>query len=683
MRSFNSRLVVAVLMALSLGLAAVGLAQTDNSGRGFDTSRMDQSVSACTDFYQFANGNWLKATEIPAAFSSWGSFNILAENNRKTLHEILEEAAKKSNAAKGSNEQKIGDYYASCMDEARREAEGAKPLQPKFAAIEKIKDQRDLQAELARMHREAIPALFGFGSVPDFKNSSIVIGFAGQGGLSLPNRDYYMNTDDKSKELRDKYVQHVGRMFQLLGDSPEQAAANAKTVMAFETRLAQNSRSPIELRDLSKQYNMMTPAQLKTLTPDFSWPDYFKGIGAPNMAQIDLAHPEFFQAVNKMMSDVPLADWKTYLRWQLVNAAASALSSQFDNEHFDFFSRTLEGRKEQYPRWRRCVSATDANLGEALGPVYVAKAYTPEARARMQTMINNLITAFRERLSKLDWMSDQTRQAAIAKLDAFKQKIGYPEKWIDYSAFNVTRDSYLENVLRSGAFQQARDLNKIGKPVDRTEWGLTPPTVNAYNNWLYNEIVFPAGILQAPFFSQEADDAINYGAIGAVIGHEITHGFDDQGAKFDKQGNLQNWWTEVDMKNFEKRSECIINQFSGYEVEKGLNMQGKLVAGESIADLGGLYVAYDAFQKSMQGKPRPANIGGFTPEQRFFLGWAQVWASKARPEFERLIAQSDPHPISRFRVNGPLSNMPTFATAFQCKAGDAMVRPQTDRCQIW
>ncbi|HVG35499.1 MAG TPA: M13 family metallopeptidase, partial [Pyrinomonadaceae bacterium] len=438
-----------------------------------------------------------------------------------------------------------------------------------------------------------------------------------------------------------------------------------------------------ELRDLSKQYNMMTPAQLKTLTPDFSWPDYFKGIGAPNMAQIDVAHPEFFQAVNKMMSDVPLADWKTYLRWQLVNAAATALSSQFDNEHFDFFSRTLEGRKEQYPRWRRCVSATDANLGEALGPVYVAKAYTPEARARMQTMINNLITAFRERLSKLDWMSDKTRSAAIAKLDAFKQKIGYPDKWIDYSAFNVTRDSYLENVLRSGAFQQARDLNKIGKPVDRTEWGLTPPTVNAYNNWLYNEIVFPAGILQAPFFSQEADDAINYGAIGAVIGHEITHGFDDQGAKFDKEGNLQNWWTPEDMKNFEKRSECIINQFSGYEVEKGLNMQGKLVAGESIADLGGLYVAYDAFQKSLQGKPRPANIGGFTPEQRFFLGWAQVWASKARPEFERLIAQSDPHPISRFRVNGPLSNMPTFATAFQCKAGDQMVRPQTDRCQIW
>jgi putative endopeptidase len=681
MLSLNSRLFMAVLLALVLGLAVV--AQTDSNSRGFDVSRMDRTASACNDFYQFANGNWLKATEIPAAFSSWGSFNILAENNRKTLHEILDEAAQKTNAAKGSNEQKIGDYYASCLDEAKREAQGTKPLQPEFAAIEKIKDLKDLQAEVAHLHRAAIPTLFSFGSLPDLKNSSMVGGFAGQGGLSLPNRDYYTKDDDKSKELREKFVQHVGRMFQLLGDSADTAAANAKTVMAIEMRLAQNSRTPVELRDFSKQYNKMNLAQLKTLTPAFSWPDYFKGIGAPNITEINVGHPEFFQAMNKMLTDVPLAEWKTYLRWQLITAVAPALSSQFDNENFDFFSKTLQGRKEQYPRWRRCVAATDTNLGEALGQVYVARAFTPESKARMQKMINNLMTAFRERLSKIDWMSDETRRAAIAKLDAFGQKIGYPDKWIDYSALNVTRDSYLENVLRAGEFQEARDLKKIGKPVDRTEWGITPPTVNAYNNWLYNEIVFPAGILQAPFFNAEADDAINYGSIGAVIGHEITHGFDDQGAKFDKEGNLQNWWTEADLKNFEQRSDCIVNQFSSFEVEKGLNMQGKLVAGESIADLGGLYVAYDAFQKSMQGKPRPANVGGFTPEQRFFLGWAQVWASKARPEFERLLAQSDPHPLSRFRVNGPLSNMPTFAEAFQCKTGDPMVRPVTNRCQIW
>jgi putative endopeptidase len=681
MCSLNLRLLGAVFVALAVGVGV--LAQTGDSGRGFDASRMDRGAAACTDFYQYANGNWLKTTQIPAAFSTWGSFNILAENNRNTLREILEEAAKKQGAAKGSNEQKIGDYYASCMDEAKREAQGVKPLEPEFDRIEKIKDVRDVQAEVARLHRQAIPTLFSFGSLPDLKNSSMVGGFAGQGGLSLPNRDYYTKDDEKSRELREKFVQHVARMFQLLGDSAEKAAANAKTVMAFETRLAQNSRSPVELRDFSKQYNKMNLEQLKTLTPNFSWPDYFKGIGASNITELNVGHPEFFQAVNKMLNEVPLADWKTYLRWQLITATASALSSRFDNENFDFFSRTLEGRKEQYPRWRRCVSATDANLGEALGPIYVARAFTPESKARMKTMIDNLITAFRERITKLEWMSDETRRAAVAKLDAFKQKIGYPEKWIDYSALNVTRDSYLENVLRAGAFAQARDLNKIGKPVDRTEWGMTPPTVNAYNNWLYNEIVFPAGILQAPFFNPQADDAINYGAIGAVIGHEITHGFDDQGAKFDKEGNLKNWWTDVDLKNFEQRSECIIKQFGAYEVEKGLNMQGKLVAGESIADLGGLYVAYDAFQKSMQGKPRAEKIGGFTPEQRFFLGWAQVWAEKATPEFERLMAQSNEHPLARFRVNGPLSNMPPFAEAFQCKAGDAMVRPASDRCNIW
>ncbi|HEX8137532.1 MAG TPA: M13 family metallopeptidase [Pyrinomonadaceae bacterium] len=681
MRSVNLRLCGAALLGFVLGLGAV--AQTADSGRGFDTSRMDTSAAACTDFYQFANGNWLKATQIPAAFSTWGSFNVLAENNRNTLRGILEDAAKKQTAARGSNEQKIGDFYASCMDEAKREAQGVKPLQPEFDRIEKIKDLRDFQAEVAHLHRQAIPTLFGFGSLPDLKNSSMVGAFAGQGGLSLPNRDYYTKDDDKSKELREKFVQHVGRMFQLLGDDPDRAAANAKTVMAIETRLAQNSRSPVELRDFTKQYNMMNLAQLKSLTPNFSWPDYFQGIGATNIKEINVGHPEFFQAVDKMLTEVPLSDWKTYLRWQLITATASALSSKFDNENFDFFYRTLEGRKEQYPRWRRCVAATDAYLGEALGPVYVAKAFTPESKARMQTMINNLITAFRERISKLDWMSDETRREAISKLDAFKQKIGYPEKWIDYSSLNVTRDSYLENVLRSGQFAQARDLNKINKPVDRTEWGMTPPTVNAYNNWLYNEIVFPAGILQAPFFSPQADDAINYGAIGAVIGHEITHGFDDQGAKFDREGNLKNWWTAADLKNFEQRSECIVKQFGAYEVEKGLNMQGKLVAGESIADLGGLYVAYDAFQKSMQGKPRPEKIGGFTPEQRFFLGWAQVWAEKATPEYERLMAQSNPHPLARFRVNGPLSNMPAFAEAFQCKTGDAMVRPASDRCLIW
>ncbi|MDT7777643.1 MAG: putative endopeptidase [Acidobacteriota bacterium] len=681
MRFFNFRVACAGLVASVLALAA--LAQTGGTGRGFDKSRMDETASACNDFYQYANGTWLKTTEIPAAFSSWGSFNVLAENNRKTLHEILEESSKNTKAKAGTTEQKIGDFYASCTDEAKREAEGAKPLAPYLARIDKVKDLKSLESELAYFHREGLPALFGFGSGPDFKNSSMNIGNAGQGGLSLPNKDYYTKTDDNSKQLRDKFVQHVAAMFQLLGDAPDVAAKNAQTVMAIETRLAQNSRGPVELRDPTTQYHIMTVADLDKLTPHFTWEDYYGSLGLPKNLQINMAHPEFFQAVDKMLVEVPVADWKTYLRWNLVNSAASALSSKFETQNFEFYGKTLSGRKEQYPVWRRCVSAADSNLGEALGQVYVTRAFTPQAKQRMQTMVNNLIAAFNDRLTKADWMSDETRKAAIAKLAAFKQKIGYPDKWIDYSRLNVSRDSYAANVIRASEFAQMRDFNKIDKPIDLTEWGMTPPTVNAYNNPFRNEIVFPAGILQPPFFNPEADDAINYGSIGAVIGHEITHGYDDQGAKFDLAGNLKDWWSPADLKNFEGRSNCIVQQFDAFQVEPGLNMTGKLVSGESIADLGGLTVAYTAFQKSMEGKPRPAPIDGFTPEQRFFLGWAQVWAEKYTPEAARLQAQADPHPLSRFRVNGPLSNMPEFASAYQCKAGDPMVRPDKDRCQIW
>lgn len=670
---------VATTLTLAICVATV-LGQTS---RGFDLSNMDKNTAACADFYQFANGTWLTKTPIPAAYSTWGSFNVLAENNRKTLHEILEEAAKKTNAVKGSNEQKIGDFYASCLDETKREAEGMKPLVPELARIDKIQDAKGLQAEIAFLHRHGVPTLFGFGSLPDFKNSSMVLGAAGQGGLSLPNREYYTKTDEKSVKLRDDFVKHVANMFQLVGDTPEQAAKNAQTVLAFETRLAQNSRTPIELRDPTTQYHLMNAAQLKELTPNFSWDDYRRNAGAPTAGDVNVAHPEFFTAVNKMFAEVPVADWKTYLRWNLITSAAPSLSSKFELENFNFFGKTLEGRKEQQPRWRRCVSSTDANLGEALGQVYVGKAFTADSKARMKTMVNNLINAFRARIDKLDWMSNDTRKQAIAKLEAFGQKIGYPDKWIDYSALLVSRDSYLANVMRASEFGQMRDFNKINKAVDRKEWGMTPPTVNAGYNPLNNDISFPAGILQAPFFNPDADDAINYGAIGAVIGHEITHGYDDQGAEFDAQGNLKNWWTETDRKNFDERANCVVRQFDAFEAEPGLHLQGKLVSGESIADLGGLYVAYDAFQKSLEGKPRPADIDGFSPEQRFFLGWAQVWAEKDTPEWIRFQTQSDPHPLSRFRVNGPLSNMPKFAEAFQCKASDAMVREASVRCQIW
>ncbi len=671
-----------VFTALVL-LATLGVSVVFGQGRGYDPANMDKNTPACTDFYQFANGTWLTKTSIPPAYSSWGSFHVLAEKNRTAMHEILEAAAKKTNAAKGGNEQKIGDFYASCLDEAKREAEGMKPLVPELARIDKIADAKGVVAEVAYLHRHGVPALFGFGSLPDLKNSSMVMGFAGQGGLSLPNRDYYTKTDENSVKLRAEFGKHVATMFQLVGDTPEQAAKNAETVLAVQTRLAENSRTPVALRDPTTQYHMMTPAQLNELTPNFSWEVYRKDVGAPVSGDINVAHPEFFQAVNKMMTEVPVGDWKTYLRWQLISAAAPSLSSKFETESFNFFGKTLEGRKEQLPRWRRCVTATDGALGEALGQVYVARVFTPDSKTRMVTLVNNLTAAFRERLQKLDWMGDETRKQAIAKLEAFVQKIGYPDKWIDYSALQVSRESYLANVLRSSEFDQIRDYAKINKPVDRKLWSMTPPTVNAGYSPLNNDITFPAGILQAPFFNPDADDAINYGAIGAVIGHEITHGYDDSGSNFDGGGNLKNWWTPADQKNFQSRSECIVKQFDAFQVEPGLNMIGKLVSGESIADFGGLTVAYQAFKKSMEGKPRPANIDGFTPEQRFFLGWAQVWASKYTTEAARLQAQSDPHPLARFRVNGPVSNMPEFAAAFECKATDAMVRAEQDRCRIW
>jgi putative endopeptidase len=644
---------------------------------------MDTTCQPCEDFYQYANGGWLKTNEVPAAFASWGSFRLLAEKNRTALHEILEEASKNSAAGKGTIEQKIGAYYATCMDEARINAAGLKPLEADFARIEKIKDLRELQAVVAEMHRHATPVMFGFGATPDLKNSTQVIGSAGQGGISLPNRDYYTKTDEKSVQIREAFVKHVARMFELLGDAPERAAANAKTVMAIQTRLAESSRTPVELRDPNKQYNKMTLAQLKELTPNFNWEAYLAARGVPKVSEINIGQPEFFKNLNAMLTDVPLADWKTYLRWHLLRDAAAVLPAPFEQESFNFYGRTLTGAKEQLPRWQRCVTSTDAALGEALGQAYVKRAFSPESKARMQQMIANLIAAFRERINRLEWMSSETKQQAQTKLEAFKQKIGYPDKWRDYSAVEIDRASYLENARRAAKFEIARNINKIGKPVDRTEWGMTPPTVNAYYSPLFNEIAFPAGILQPPFFNPDADDAINYGAIGAVIGHELTHGFDDRGSLFDAQGNLRMWWTADDRKKFEERAECVASQFSGYEVDKGLNMNGKLVLGESIADLGGLTVAYEAFQKSLQGKPRPAALDGFTPEQRFFLGWAQVWATNYRAEAIRQQVLGDPHPIARFRVNGPLSNMQQFAEAYSCKAGDKMVRPTSDRCQIW
>ena len=667
----------AVLLAVSV------VSMFGQTTHKIDPSSFDPNTPACTDFYQYVNAGWMAANPIPAAFPSWSVGNILNERNRDLLHDILEAAAKNTNAQKGSNEQRVGDFYASCMDEAKIEANGLKPLASELDRIANIKDQKALQEAITHLHFIGINALFVDGSNQDFKNSSEITVGVFQGGLGLPDRDYYTNTDDKSKMIREQYVKHVAKMFELMGDDAAKAQAQAQTVMSLETKLATASLTRVELRDPQKLYHRMTVAQLHDLAPNFNWQTFFSGIGLKQKVDVNVGTPEFFKVVNELLSSVSIADWQTYLRWHLVNNTASTLPAAFVDEDFNFNRKILQGATENLPRWKRCVAATNAAMGEAVGEVYVKKAFPPSAKARVLEMIKNLKAALKSDISTLSWMGEATRKQAIIKLDAILDKIGYPDKWIDYSMLTVDRGPFVSNRLRATQFAEWRDLNKIGKPVDRLEWIIPPQTVNAGYNPQLNEIIFPAGILQSPLFDPTADDAVNYGGMGAIIGHELTHGFDDEGRQFDAKGNLANWWTDTDRKAFEERAKCIIDQFNGYEVEKGLNTKGELVVGESIADLGGLTIAYAALQKSMEGKPRPQNIDGFTPEQRFFLAYAHNWATNMRPEYARFLAGQDPHPLGRFRANGPLSNMPQFAEAFKCKVGDPMVRPPEKRCQIW
>ncbi|MBS1795947.1 MAG: M13 family metallopeptidase [Acidobacteria bacterium] len=673
MRYFTKALTGLVIL---FSITAVTLGQS----KGFDTSRMDTSVDACDNFYQYANGNWLKNTKIPAEYPSWGSFLIVYENNQKVLKDVVEAAAKTS-GPKGSDAQLVGDYYASCMDEAAIEKAGLTPLKPYFAEIEKIKTPADVQRTLAAFHNRGFGGVFGFFVNTDDKNSSANLAVATQGGIGLPNRDYWFNTDAKSEETRQKYLAFVTNMFKLAGDDAATAAAAAQTVATLQKRFASAAKSPVDLRDSEANYNKKSLAELAQLTPNFSWPEYLKARGLDGVKEINVGQPKFFEEVSRMMTDVPVKDWQTYLRWAVIRASASQLPKAFRDEDFNFSSKYLFGIQEQQARWKTCTAEVDAVLGESLGTEFVKKAFPPAAKKRMNELIDNLFAAYRERLSKLDWMSDATKKRALEKLAAYTRKIGYPDKLKGYKGLEIARASYFENNLRASEFQIKRNLEKATEPVDRSEWGMTPPTVNAYNNPQFNEIVFPAGILQPPFFSFDADDAINYGGIGAVIGHEITHGFDDEGSKYDAAGNLKSWWTDADRKAFDERTSCVVGQFDKFKVGGDVFMNGKLTLGENIADLGGLTMAYAAFEKSLEGRPRPANIDNLTPEQRFFLGWAQAWAEVSTPEGEAFQAQNDPHAIARFRVNGPLSNMPEFAKAFGCKQNASMVR--TDICRIW
>jgi putative endopeptidase len=655
-------------------------AKIDKNPPAFDLKNMDKSVKPEDDFYTYANGTWLKNTPIPPEESRWGSFNALIEKNNEALREVAEKAAKAK--ASAPEVQQVGDYFASGMNEKDINAAKAKPLADEFKQIDAIKDRADLLKEIAHLHNRGVGVFFGFTSGQDDKNSTMVISQAYQGGLGMPDRDYYTKDDDASKKLRDQYVAHVTKMLGLLGEPAAKAADDAKKIMALETSLAKPARTRVELRDPQKNYNKMTQAELQQLTPDWNWADYFKAINLADAGDINVGQPDFFKAANQVFTGASLDDWKTYLRWQLIHEAAPKLSSDFVNENFNFFGATLTGTKQLKPRWKRVVTSTDGALGESLGKLYVADYFPPESKARMLELVNNVRESMGDAIKNCAWMDDVTKQEALKKLAAFNVKIGYPDKWRDYSMLKVDRGPYVLNAMRANMFEVDRELKKVGKPVDRSEWGMTPPTVNAYYNPNMNEIVFPAGILQPPFFNPNADDAINYGGIGAVIAHEITHGFDDQGRQYDATGNLRDWWTPESAAKYKERAAKIVQQYAEYEPLPGLHINGELTQGENIADDGGVKIAFAALQKASAGKPQE-KIDGFTPEQRFFLGWAQVWRANIRDEALKLRLNTDPHSPTKYRCNGPVSNSADFQKAFNLPDGCPMVRPPDKRVTIW
>ncbi len=659
------------------------LAATLAAGRADVTpANFDLSVKPQDDFYRFVNGTYLKNTPIPPAYSSWGSHAELTERNQTALHTLAEAAAAKG--AQGSAiERLVGDFYASGMDEAAINAAGATPLQPELDLIATVQKPADLLPVLGKLHAGGINGGFGFGGSPDRKNSSLVIAQLYPGGaLGLPERGYYFNDDEKSEKIRQQYVAHISRMLVLLGDAPEAARAAATAVMALETKLALNMLPRVKLRNPYATYHKMKLAEVAALTPGLDWPAYLAATGAPAFEDVNLSQPDFLKALDVAVNTVPAADWRAYLRWHLAHQAAPYLSEAFSRESFEFYGRTLTGQQELRERWKRVVSVVDGEIGEALGQLYVAEYFPPAAKARMAQLVANLRAALSERIDGLTWMDAPTKAKAQAKLTAFNAKIGYPDKWRDYTGLVIDRGSYVRNVLRADAFERRHDLAKIGGPVDRTEWSMTPPTVNAYFSPSRNEIVFPAGYLQPPFFDPKGDDAPNYGGIGTSIGHEMTHGFDDSGRQYDGQGNLVDWWSPECAENFKARATGVVQQFAAYTVLDGLHVNGELTQGENIADLGGVRVAYAALQKALAGQSRE-KIDGFTPEQRFFISWAAKWRRNSRPEALRLQVNTDPHSPAEFRANGPLSNLDEFAQAFDVPEGAPMRRPAAQRVSIW
>ncbi|HEV2148720.1 MAG TPA: M13 family metallopeptidase [Longimicrobiaceae bacterium] len=646
-----------------------------------DPADIDSTCAPCKNFYRFATGGWAKRTPIPAAYSSWSGFNELADRNNELVRAVMETAAREAETTTDPDRRRLGRFYATCMDSARAEAEGARPIRGELDRIAAIRTRDALRKEITRLHGTGREVVFNAGSTRDVKNSRRNIFEVNQGGLGLPDRDFYFKTDSAAQKMRADYREHVAAMLRLLGDPPAKAAADADRILALETVLAEPSLNRLQRRDPAAQYHLMSVAEADALTPGFSWRTYLDARGLQRVDSLDVSHPEFFKAMARALDERPLEDWKAYLRFRTVNGAASWLSSPFVNQAFAY-SSTLTGAQEMQPRWRRCLAQANTLLGDVLGREYASVAFTPEAKTAMDEMIDNLFAVYRERIETLPWMSEETRKQALQKLGTFDRKIGYPEQWRDYSGFEVARGHFLENLRRGVAFASRRDLEKVGTPVDRSEWFMTVPTVNAYYAPSSNEIVFPAGRLQPPFFHPAYDAGANYGGIGATIGHEISHGFDDQGRKYDAEGNLRDWWTRDDARRFGELAALAERQYGAYTVLDSLPLNAKQTMGENIADVAGVAIAFHAMQRALEGKPRVL-IDGFTPEQRFFLAYAQARRQLWRDPALRLQVQTGVHSPGEFRVNGPLSNMPEFAAAWGCTAGDPMVRPEGERVKIW
>ncbi len=648
-----------------------------------DVNNLDRTVKPTDDFNMFVNGNWIKNNPIPASEGSWGVFNELQEKNFTKLKTLLMEAAADKSAQPGSNAQKISDFYSLGMDSVKLNKDGVKPLATEFAAIDKVANTTELIKEVAHLHSMGVSVMFNLFVDQDQKISTQYITNLFQGGLGLPDRDYYTETDERTVGIQKAYLQHLENMFKLLGDQPEVAKKNAQTVYDIEFSLAKASMTQIQLRDPEASYNKKTLAELKELTPNIQWDVYLATANIKGIDKVIVGQPEFYKELNKDIKDVSIASWKAYLRWALIKETAGLLSDDFVTEKFNFFAKTLYGVPSQRARWKRVLNNTDAFLGDALGQLYIKKYFTEDSKKRINAMVDNLVAAYRVRIASRDWMSEETKKQANQKLDKLVRKMAYPDKWKDYSTLDIKRDSYVQNALRAGTFSYNEMIKRVGKPVDRTYWFITAPTINAFYGPNINEIVFPAGIMQPVFFNPNADDAVNYGAMGSIIGHELTHGFDDQGAQYDSDGNLKNWWTKEDLERFKVKTERLSKQFDNYIAIDDVHVKGALTLGENIADLGGLTIAYYAFKKSLEGKPAPAKIDGFTAEQRFFMAWAQAWRANVRPESLKNNIQTDPHSPDAIRANAAPSNMQEFYDAFGVKEGDKMYRAKEDRVEVW